>query len=378
MRIIHYLVISVIIFFFTTNLVIAQELDPDELGYADDKFDDVQIPVYTDGKPSISIITERMRYVPGQNVVMTGIVIDQNGFLADARVELIIKIDSENEKIVSKQSLISYYDTGLYYDGLNIDDIGTYTVTATTTVNGYEESAFTHFEVINFSHTTAAQVSYVGLGALVALIIIVLMRITSTPTVREIFRFVCITIIAVAPVSMFILTDVEIGQNAPVGLVLVPIFDEMTGQILTTEWMINFGGTWVDDYTSGIQVPIFVLIFGIAGGYIRYLHNTYKLIKKDSLLVKIPKENNAEEIYEVRIAVLHQSMKDLALLFLAPLLAIASYFILFQAGITAQDFPTLAAISFGVGLVTDNVIARLEQLAGQALGKPSEDAVVEK
>ena len=106
-----------------------------------------------------------------------------------------------------------------------------------------------------------------------------------------------------------------------------------------------------------------------------------KLDEKILIYISLPKELKEKEDkknedkkkdfledlrHSVRMAVLHRSMMDLALLFLAPLLAFASYFLLLQAGITANDFPTIAAVSFGVGLGTDSIVDRLGNIG---LGK---------
>ena len=42
------------------------------------------------------------------------------------------------------------------------------------------------------------------------------------------------------------------------------------------QWVINIGGQ-PPNYDYGIQIPISVLIFGILGGYLRYLYKTSKL-----------------------------------------------------------------------------------------------------
>jgi len=75
------------------------------------------------------------------------------------------------------------------------------------------------------------------------------------------------------------------------------------------------------------------------------------------------------KLEEIRRKIFTQSIKDLALLFLSALLAIASCFLLIQAGIQSSDYATIAAVSFGVGLATDTVISRLENFVGVAIGK---------
>jgi hypothetical protein len=57
-----------------------------------------------------------------------------------------------------------------------------------------------------------------------------------------------------------------------------------------------------------------------------------------------------------RRLVFHRSIEDLATLFLSPLLAIAMYFILVQWEPTQANVYILAIVSFGTGLVTDEIV----------------------
>jgi len=324
---------------------------------------------YSAENPTISIVTDRTKIVPGNFIGISGTVRDMSGNLAKAKVVLeVIHVKPRQENIVYKASFFTDGEEGFlgtFYDnGANIKEVGDYKIKATTSINGFKEDTLVHLEVVNLFYTVAAGFAYLGIAAFVFFIIIILKTMTSKPTVREILRFVCITVMAVTPAAVFALTDVEIGQNGPFGLVVFSPTDSAS-QFFNYEWVINIGG-YYPYYETGVQIPIFVLIFGVAGGYIRYLHTTYKLFAKESVLVKVP-EKEGEEMHKVRIEVLHQSMKDLALLFLAPLLAIAAYFLLIQSGIEQNNYETIAAVSFGVGLVTDNVVARLENIVGQKL-----------
>lgn len=335
-------------------------------------------------KPSISISTDRASIVPGNFFTISGEVIDGDGNPVNAKVlvEFVHLVSDEEEEIAYRTSTFS--QNGIFYDNsVILKHIGNYKIHVTTTINEQTETAFVLVEVVDLFKTQAAYISYVGIGAFAGLMVIILKRMTSNPTRREILRFICITAIAITPTGVFLLTDVEIGQNGPFGLVLV----ERTIKIgdprdapFEYEWMINLGGFY-PDYATGIQIPIFVLIFGVAGGYIRYLHTTYKLLHVESVLVTIPVEapgKGEKSVHEVRIAILHQSMKDLALLFLAPLLAIASYFLLLQSGIASDDFVIIAAVSIGVGLVTDSVIERLGKVAGGQISPDEESQVSSK
>src|SRR5919108_4370007 len=74
-----------------------------------------------------------------------------------------------------------------------------------------------------------------------------------------------------------IFNDVGIGVNSYVGLVLRQQFDDNGNPIIrngqqVNQWMLNIGGSWFDNYSSGIQVPFYVFYFGLLGGYLRYLY----------------------------------------------------------------------------------------------------------
>jgi hypothetical protein len=89
--------------------------------------------------------------------------------------------------------------------------------------------------------------------------------------------------------------DLQVGANSPIGLIVKPPIDEngkvkvdAKGQPLAGgEWKINVGGHQDNYYESGMQIPISVIIFGIAGSYIRYLYKTAHLKITHNQLNKI-------------------------------------------------------------------------------------------
>jgi hypothetical protein len=157
----------------------------------------------------------------------------------------------------------------------------------------------------------------------------------------EIFRFLFLTIIASTFIFSLSLTDVQIAPISPLGLVIKTI-DTNNNTQSENQWVLNIGGIAANNYNNGVQVPISVVIFGIAGGYLRFLYYTSTKRRE-----QVGEEE--EPFYE--------SLKDLALFLLSPLLAIAVWLVLFQAGTTSIF--TLAAVSFTVGLVTREVVDSL-------------------
>ena len=98
----------------------------------------------------------------------------------------------------------------------------------------------------------------------------------------EMARFICISGIALLPLIAFFLTDFEFGVNSIVGLISQNQLDangkimlDINGQPVR-QWMINFGGDAITNYRSGIQIPFYVIAFGLIGGYLRYLTKTFR------------------------------------------------------------------------------------------------------
>jgi len=181
---------------------------------------------------------------------------------------------------------------------------------------------------------------------------------------RRVLRFILITVIAFAPVAFFVTADFPTTWSSPMGLVLK---DNGLDDVKNDEWVINIGGYSNDGYAAGIQIPIYVLIFGIAGGYLKYLYDTYKDWQnwKDTGN-RYGSDPNAEYPinpesleHEERRNFPYRTMKDLVLLVLSPLLAVGSYFILLQVGIKSDQLPTILIVSFTAGLLTDSIIEKM-------------------
>ena len=39
------------------------------------------------------------------------------------------------------------------------------------------------------------------------------------------------------------------------------------------QWVVNVGGNQHNNYADGIQIPVFIIVFGIIGGYLRFLYD---------------------------------------------------------------------------------------------------------
>lgn len=321
------------------------------------------------GDLSLSIETNKIIYLPGTMLSISGTVENETGPITK-KVSILVEYGSQHE-VVYQTSVISG-ESGYRDGGLNIEKPGTYYVTVSVSPN---IKASTTFEVIEYYVTKAAVLMYLGVASFACLMIVIAKNIQ--PSLRELLRFILITIIALVPIAVLLSTEVEIGQNSPVGLVEKKIPNTLpTGKQATWNWVINIGGSAIDSYSEGIQIPVFVVVFGLAGGYLRYLYTTFA--EQTTTIKSHPQEDESpsspttnvktKEDYEtIRLVVLYNSLRDLAFLFLSPLLAIASYFLLLQAGVNTSNLPTIAAVCFAVGLISKQVVERLEEFAGGKL-----------
>lgn len=177
----------------------------------------------------------------------------------------------------------------------------------------------------------------------------------------ELLRFICLTGIAAFLILSFVFADAEIGVNSPVGLVkqnfnIVNQTNVQDNMVRENAWVINIGGSQNDNYVGGIQIPTSVVIFGLAGGYLRYLYGMrffFSRWKKGDEFEDTDKNWGDLNISD-NLSFLRHSLRSLSLFFLSPMLAIVVWFILFQGGTTGKW--AIAAVSFSLGLITEEVI----------------------
>ena len=249
--------------------------------------------------------------------------------------------------------------------------------------------SFTQFGVKSIFFTLPALMLYVSIGFFIGLILVIFFgqNIIRTLFIEdetkkeeekkeeqmvfiEIMRFVCLTGIASSFLLTLLFSDVQIGTNSPVGLVKKNTLSTTNGTITETgEWVVNIGGGKEDNYSSGIQIPATVIIFGVAGGYLRYLYGLRYLYasKKDGQQNFDSVDRSWGDIdINDNLSLFKHSLRSLALFFLSPLLAVAVWFVLFQGGTTGKH--AIAALSFTVGLVTEEAIQAIIVFARNILG----------
>ena len=80
-----------------------------------------------------------------------------------------------------------------------------------------------------------------------------------------------------------------------------------------------------------------------------------------------------------RLRNFYQSLEDIAILFLAPLLAVAVYFLLKVFGLEGDNaIYTIAVVSFSIGLVPEEVIRTLIQFTTSRLKREEDSVALEK
>ncbi|HZI71973.1 MAG TPA: hypothetical protein VFD60_12515 [Nitrososphaeraceae archaeon] len=303
---------------------------------------------------------------------------------------------------------------------LNTAHSGTYFVSAFTADSG--QTANTYFEVENPLTTFTATMIYVAITLVIILLVVLAFGAVSV-YLMEITTFILISGIVISPIIGLGLADSVLGPNSPVGLVLKHPTGQKDGKG-GGEWIINIGGNQRNNYGDGLNIPVYVVVFGIAGGYLRYLyeaattnrketkeefakirqsikpefyekdwqyhrlpltsrlslHKSNKNMTQEELRNKIIFQLTQHEILkEKRKYYLYKSIRNVALIFLSPLLAIAVWFLLVQAGVQSEQPANgqagifiLGAVSFTVGLVTDEVVQLLTNFVKERLGLAKE------
>lgn len=345
---------------------------------------------------SLQVITDSSKYFPGQTVIINGEVLDESGQKLETTITIEVR---NNERIV--YSVSKFSDGGRFHDdGLKLQNTGSYTVIAYEKLHK-ETSVQNAILVIEWYQADVTKYFILAMASFASYVIFVINTIKQGKektdkkvdgakshhriniVQNEIIRFILITSIIGAVISIFVFIDIQVGKDGPFGIVVKEITKvQGNGFDTSQEWVINIGGSVRDGYKDGLQIPILVIIFGTLGGYLRFLYISSRPWLRDQLNEEIKLDPNIttkkalwcevrkklEEAYDgnfssvrLRRLLYLKTLKDMVLLFLSPLLATVLYFILGQGGINAENnFFTIAITSLTAGLFTDQIIGRLE------------------
>ena len=376
----------------------------------------VQNKIQPDGDLAVSLVTSEARYAQGQPIIVNGTVYNASGPTTARVILQVSPLDSTQSIPIYKTSLFA--KNGTYSDNvLKINQAGSYKINIYASSHGENQhgQAYALFEVSNPFFSFPAYFLYGTIAAFLVLMTLIMVDRRRSSYSASIIHFLCLSSIALLPILSLIAADFELGAGSTIGLVIKPPYDGDGNPILKNgkpepggEWVLNVGGHAQNQYQQGIQVPINVIIFGIAGGYIRYLYKnahlqitSHELEKIKNNVIQSEGKKNLEDLFkdhlgitQARInelkndnpslddktAVLHilairarrkfafyQTLKDVTLFMLCPLLAIVVWFFLLQAGI---DNPYVTAVvSFSVGLITEQVIETLRRFASNIMIK---------
>jgi chitodextrinase len=397
----------------------------------------------------ISITADRNTYSVGEFVQISGKVNDNTGKPIDnesviIRVHRISTTDGSVPRLSdfykklgliplpqnASQQLISALPINGFYNAtfMNTVDEGTYDVTATLSQSS---SSWTTFGVEHPLATFSAVSVMIAIASLF-LLLIVPFAVTTSVRLIEISNFILMSSIVVSLLLALLFADTELGPNSIVGLIFKHSVDakgrlQQGGQV-----MINAGGSQRDNYANGIQIPVYALALGLAGGYLRYLYDTWRnrkdilgeldeikeqvykdgyrffprkprrewLPREPTIFTKIfrffvgkpllaekketkeenerkKKEENEkkEERREIGSRQRHyyvfEVLKRVGLVLLSPLLASAMWLFLSQVGLQNQNI-MLGAVSFSIGLVTEEAVKFIIKLATRIFGVAEE------
>jgi hypothetical protein len=180
----------------------------------------------------------------------------------------------------------------------------------------------------------------------------------------EIGRFIALTGISISLILSFIFIDVEVNPNGPMGLVNINSNGELNNNAAFTEWAINMGGSRNDNSESGLIIPVYVIALGLVGGFMRYLHKAYAKTE----IGYLDKEAKRKKDEATRSGFVQYSLGELSDILIAPILAIAVWFIVSEE---IQSVFLLAALSLTIGLATPNIISGLKGFASRSSGSPT-------
>ena len=320
---------------------------------------------------SVDILTDRKEYTEMEAIK---IMLKFYGGGSDY-IKLILEARNSSNIVIHKSSQVVHNITD-YDFFLHPGKNGVYNVTVKAIQGSNFEIASTNFNVISIFETNTLKFLYLSLIIFSVLLIFVTIGIKNR-LIDEILRFVLLSGIVASLLASLLFTDIEFGTQSPLGLIKQPANESQ-----------NF--IWVFHIGNQLKIPVFVIVFGLIGGYIRYLYKTSKLIDEvkeeiyksksknssnHSLDKNIKNENSKNlglESEKTRINIFYESLRDVALFFLAPILSVAVYFLLFAFGLSGDNsIYTLAVISFTVGLVTEDIIQTLIKFTLEKLSNKS-------
>lgn len=220
---------------------------------------------------SVDIFADRKEYTEFEDIK---ILVPVQGNASDL-IKLVLETRNASNTVVHKASqIVNTNNISKFY--LHPANKGTYNVTVKAIQGNSSETAFTMFKITSIFTTNILKFLYLSLGFFGALLILITIG-KKNRLIDEIMRFVFLSGIVASILASLLFTDLEFGTQSPIGLIKLEPNEENI-----EEWVFNIGNV--------LRVPIYVMVFGLIGGYIRYLYKTSKLI--DEVKEKINKSKS--------------------------------------------------------------------------------------
>jgi hypothetical protein len=230
-------------------------------------------------RPFVQFETSRPQYMSGAVIIITGHLHNRSGDLPNGKVTINI---SKNNNIFYSES--TYTTNGKFqFNFTDIQDPGDYLITASLNDNIVKGNSIHTIHIKQIQDLPIFYILLVGaLSSSVALFFLLFWisehkhNYTRTEhfETAEILRFIFISGISLSPILAFITANVEVGIN--IGLVIREPVDQYgkpqvdTKGLKISQWIIHVGGTASNNYATGVNIPFYVVMFGILGGYLRY------------------------------------------------------------------------------------------------------------
>jgi hypothetical protein len=309
---------------------------------------------------SLNVVSESPEYTELQSVrIFVRVYTEEGGLL-----KLILEVRNSSGQVVHESSQLTNKTRWTFY--LHPGQPGIYNTTVKAIQSGNVEVVSTSFNVVNMYDTNTVKFLLVSVASFAGLLILITVTKRDTAT-QEVLRFVFLSGIVVSILLSLIFTGLEIGKNSPIGLTKVD--NNQTGIELTNDqWVFNVGGE--------LQVPIYVVVFGLIGGYLRYLYKTSRLLIDEDL--RKEKEDMKKYLVDQGVTdatdlsqrlIFYESLRDLALFFLSPILAVVVWFLFSQWEPIAGSPTVLAVFSFASGLVTTEIVNAISNFTKSNLSK---------
>jgi len=213
---------------------------------------------------SVEIFPDRKAYTEFEDIEIQVIVNGTDSGL----VKLVLEVRDYNNTLIHRASTATNDSSFrfLLHPGKN----GKYNASVTAIQGPKTEVSSSYFNVVSIFDTIIARFLYLAITFFSALMILITVGIKNK-LVEEVLRFVFLSGIVLSLMTTLLFSDFQFGASSPIGLIMFPP---------------GTGGNWVFNIGNALQIPVYVVVFGLVGGYLRYIYKTSKLI--DGIKIQKP------------------------------------------------------------------------------------------